>query len=109
MAQVRSGRLILAAVLAIFVYGMIAAMLGTILPSFHFPPDQAGNVALAQAIGLVIASLTAGPLIDNKGKKVALIIALGLIAFALYLLATAPPDAGTVAIYMFVLGFGGGM
>lgn len=109
MANVKSGRLILAAILAIFVYGMIAAMLGTILPSFRFTPDEAGNVALAQALGLVLASLSAGPLADNKGKKVALVISLALIAIALFLLATAAGDWTQVAIYMFILGFGGGM
>src|SRR4051812_44877147 len=109
MAQVRSGQLILAAVLAIFVYGMIAAMLGTILPSFRFPPEQAGTVALAQALGLIVASVAAGPVIDNRGKKVALVAGLGLIAVALFLLANAPAVYTTVAGYMFLLGIGGGI
>jgi fucose permease len=47
--------LILAAILAIFVYGMIAAMLGTILPDlsarFNLSPQQNGTIALMQAIG----------------------------------------------------------
>ena len=54
--------LITAAILAIFVYGMIAAMLGTILPDlskrFNLTPKQNGNIALAQAIGLIIASVS---------------------------------------------------
>ena len=109
MANVRSGQLIIAAILAIFVYGMIAAMLGTILPSFQFTPDQSGTIAMAQAFGLVLASLSAGPLTDNKGKKLALVISLGLIALALFLLANAERDATQVAMYMFLQGFGGGM
>ena len=109
MANVRSGQLIVAAILAIFVYGMIAAMLGTILPSFQFTPDESGSVALAQALGLVLASLSAGPLTDNKGKKLALVISLALIAVALFLLANAERDPTQVAIYMFIQGFGGGM
>jgi fucose permease len=109
MAPVRSGQLILAAILAIFVYGMIAAMLGTILPSFKFTPDQAGNVALAQALGLVLASLSAGPIADNKGKKLVIVSGLGLIAVALFLLANAEAQVGQVGFYMFILGFGGGM
>ena len=55
--------LILAAILAIFVYGMIAAMLGTILPAlsekFHLTPSQNGTIAFVQALGLMIASLPA--------------------------------------------------
>ena len=66
--------LILAAILAIFVYGMIAAMLGTILPDlssrFKLTPQQNGTIALMQAIGLIVASISVGPLIDNEGKKV---------------------------------------
>ncbi len=109
MAKVRSGQLILAAILAIFVYGMIAAMLGTILPSFHFNPEETGTVATAQAVGLIIASVSAGPLIDNKGKKVALVLGLALIAIALFLVANAPAVYTTVALYLFILGVGGGI
>ena len=51
--------LILAAILAIFVYGMIAAMLGTILPDlsarFQLTPKQNGTIASMQALGLIIA------------------------------------------------------
>src|SRR5688572_12852907 len=109
MANVRSGQLIVAAILAIFVYGMIAAMLGTILPSFQFTPDESGTVALAQALGLVLASLSAGPLTDNKGKKLALVISLALIAIALFLLANAERNPTQVGMIMFLQGFGGGM
>ena len=53
--------LIFAAIVAIFVYGMIAAMLGTILPDlsdrFHLTPTQNGTIAFAQALGLIIASV----------------------------------------------------
>ncbi len=109
MAQVSSGRLILAAVLAILVYGMIAAMLGTIMPTFQLTNEQNGNVALAQAIGLIVASLAAGPLIDNKGKKPALLLALALIAIALFLLPNAGSDYTMVRLCLFLQGFGGGI
>ena len=63
--------LIFAAILAIFVYGMTAAMLGTILPDlserFHLTPAQNGTIAFAQALGLMIASLAVGPLLDTQG------------------------------------------
>ncbi|MGE5645554.1 MAG: MFS transporter [Acidobacteriota bacterium] len=112
MKKISTARLILAAILAIFMYGIIAAMLGTILPSlserFGFTPEQNGNIALAQALGLIIASVSAGPLIDNKGKKTALVIGLGLIAVALGLLPTAG-GYGAVMAFLFLLGFGGGI
>ena len=103
--------LVLAAVLAVFVYGMIAAMLGTILPSlserFHLTPKQNGTIAMAQAFGLIIASLTAGPFIDNEGKKLGLAVGLALIAVALFLLPRSK-GYGFVVAYLFVLGLGGG-
>jgi fucose permease len=104
--------LILAAVLAIFVYGVIAAMLGTILPGlserFHLTPNQNGVIAFAQALGLMIASVGVGPLIDNEGKKIGLIIGLALIALALVALPKAR-GFGSIIALLFLLGLGGGV
>ena len=86
--------LILAAIVAIFIYGMIAAMLGTILPDlsdrFHLSPSQNGTIAFAQALGLIIASLGVGPLLDNEGKKFGLILGLAFISIALLALPRSP-------------------
>src|SRR5580704_6061275 len=104
--------LILAAILAIFVYGMIAAMLGTILPDlsarFKLTPSQNGTIASLQALGLIIASLGVGPLIDNEGKKAGLLIGLALIATALFAL---PRASGfrSILFLLFLLGVGGGI
>ncbi len=100
--------LILAATLAIFVYGLIAPILGALLPSYPLTPAQQGNLGLAQALGLVVASLSAGPVIDLKGNKLALVTGLSLITAALF----AAPNAGgygTLLIAYFVLGVGGGV
>jgi fucose permease len=104
--------LILAAILSILVYGVIAAMLGTVMPSFtalfHLSGEQNGNIALAQALGLVIASISVGPLIDTRGKKTALLGGLILITIAL---AGLPSAGGYTALMMlyFLLGLGGGI
>ena len=104
--------LIFAAILAIFVYGMIAAMLGTILPElserFHLTPTQNGTIAFVQALGLIIASLAVGPLLDTQGDKAGLILGLGCIAVALFLL---PRSTGfrPILLLMFLLGMGGGI
>jgi len=104
--------LILAAILAIFVYGMIAAMLGTILPDlsarFHLTPRQLGQIAFTQALGLIIASVGVGPLIDNEGKKIGLVLGLALITVALFAL---PQSKGfrSITVYLFLLGLGGGI
>ncbi len=104
--------LILAAILAIFVYGMIAAMLGTILPDlsarFQLTPQQNGTIAFCQAVGLIVASVGVGPLIDNEGKKAGLVLGLALITVALVLL---PRSGGfaSIATYLLLLGLGGGI
>jgi fucose permease len=104
--------LIFAAIVAIFVYGMISAMLGTILPElsdrFRLSPRQNGTIAFAQALGLIIASLGVGPLLDNEGKKLGLIIGLALIATALFAL---PRSSGfrSILFLLFLLGVGGGI
>ncbi len=104
--------LILASILAIFAYGMIAATLGTILPDlserFGLTPSQNGKIAFAQAIGLMIASLLVGPLMDNEGKKIGLVLGLALASVALLAL---PKSNGFAAItaLLFMLGLGGGI
>ena len=104
--------LIFAAILAIFVYGMIAAMLGTILPElserFHLTPTQNGTVAFVQALGLIMASLGVGPLLDTQGDKIGLILGLASIAVALLLL---PRSTGfrPILLLMLLLGIGGGI
>ena len=104
--------LIFAAILAIFVYGMIAAMLGTILPDlserFRLTPRQNGTIAFAQALGLMIASLAVGPLLDNEGDKIGLLLGLAFIAIAL---AGLPRSRGfgSIVVLLFLLGVGGGI
>jgi len=103
-----SSRIVFAAILAIFVYGVIAAMLGVLLASFNLTPEQNGNIALAQAIGMIIASLSAGPIIDKKGKKLALLTSLALIAGSLFLLRSSTGYEQQM-LWVFVLGLGGGI
>jgi fucose permease len=91
---------------------MIAAMLGTILPNlserFHLTPAQNGSIAFAQALGLIIASLSVGPLLDSEGKKIGLILGLALIAMALYALPRSP-GFRSILFLLFLLGAGGGI
>lgn len=104
--------LIFCAILAIFVYGMIAAMLGTILPDlsdrFHLTPTQNGTIAFAQALGLMIASLAVGPLLDTEGDKAGLILGLVFIALSLFALPRAG-GYGSIVFLLFLLGVGGGI
>jgi fucose permease len=103
--------MIFASIIAIFIYGMIAAMLGTILPDlsnrFKLSPSQNGTIAFAQAMGLVIASVSVGPLLDNEGNKVGIVLGLALIGIALVMLPRAP-GFRSIAVLLFLLGIGGG-
>ena len=103
--------LTLSAVLDIFVYGMIAAMLGTILPElskrFSLTPKQNANIAMAQAIGLMCGSFFVGPLNDVQGSKVGLLLGLGLITGALLGLKFVSSYGGAAG-FMLMLGTGGG-
>lgn len=111
MAKISSTRLMVAAILGLFIYGTIASMLGTLLPDlsarFHLTPEQNGSIASMQALGLMLASVTTGPLIDNKGKKTGLIIGMGLIVISLIGLPNST-GAGMIMVCMFILGLGGG-
>ena len=104
--------MIFASIIAIFIYGMIAAMLGTILPDlssrFKLSPSQNGTIAFVQALGLVIASVSVGPLLDNEGNKVGIVLGLVLIAIALFLLPRVP-GFKSILLLLFLLGVGGGV
>ncbi len=104
--------LIFAAIVAIFVYGMIASTLGTIMPDlsdrFNLTPKQNGTIAFVQALGLIIASVGVGPLLDSEGKKIGLILGLALIAIALYTLPRSP-GFRSILVVLFLLGVGGGI
>ncbi len=100
--------LILAATLAVFVYGLIAPILGALLPGYALTPGQEGALALTNALGLVLASLSAGPIIDTRGNKLALLSGLSLIVISL----VGAPNAGGftgLLIVFFILGLGGGI
>lgn len=100
--------LILAAILAIFVYGLIAPILGALLPTYGLTAGQQGMLAMVYAIGLIIASLSAGPVIDVKGNKLALLSGLILIIASLVAAPNAGGYNGLLVVYL-VLGLGGGV
>ncbi len=95
---------------SIFVWGSIATLLGSILPSLSARADlsiaQAGHVFLGNGLGLAVASLIAGPLIDVWGKRSVLLGGAALVAGSLlsFNLATTPAP---VVILAFTLGAGG--
>jgi fucose permease len=101
--------LILAAILGVLVYGVVASTWGTLSPTLGFNDAQNGAIAFAQAIGLAIASVSAGPLIDLRGKKTAMVGGLALIGASLGYLPSAGHDYTAVIVTLAVLGLGGGV
>ena len=101
--------LLAAVVLSILVYGIISSMLGSLLPTLGFTGEQSSTLALTQAVGLTLAALSAGPFIDMRGKKTAMVIGLGSMATALWLMPGASGNFWMAAALWFLLGLGGGV
>jgi fucose permease len=95
----------------IFVYGTVASLLGTLLPSlsahFHLSPEQNGYIAAVQAVGVALATLIAGPLMDSRGIKATLLGGLALMLSSLLGLLVAIGWT-TLIVAIFVLGTGSG-
>ena len=82
-------------------------MLGTLLPSYQLTGDQSDVLKSVNALGMVVSSLTAGPVVDVRGQKVALVTGLALVSLALFAAPNAGGYAGLLVVF-FVLGLGGG-
>ena len=106
----RDQKMMVAACMAIFVWGSIDSLLGAILPDLvrraSLTDSLAADVSVLNGIGLVIASLSVGPVLDRWGKKSVFLPALLLIAAALFGLHWAA-SFGPIAALAFALGLGG--
>ena len=76
--------LLIVAFLGIFLYGLLAALPGSVLPTLernqYLPSDtDVGNFLLINAVGAVLAYLVSGPIIDRIGKKFALLAGAALV------------------------------
>jgi fucose permease len=98
---------------AMFVFGIVLAILGTIfgLPEMrerlHVDLAQQGNVFLALFSGVFLSTVMVGPVIDSFGNKLVLTSSAMLVTLALALLSAAGSFA-SAAVAAFILGFGGG-
>ena len=68
----------------IFLYGLVAALPGSVLPTLErnqfLPNDSAiGTFLLINAIGAVLAYIVSGPIIDRIGKRFALLLGTALV------------------------------
>jgi fucose permease len=104
--------LILVACVVIFIYGMMASLLGTIVPSLGatlaLSNTQVGYLALAQGLGLAGTSLVAGAFMDRRGKKLGILVGLVLSLIGLGILSH-PTSLTLSVIAMMILGCGGSL
>ena len=97
----------------IFVFGIVMAVLGTLfgLPEMRqrlkIDLAQQGNVFLLLYVGILLATLVAGPVIDSIGNKVILVTSAVLVASGMAGFAYAHSFGGA-AIPAVLLGLGGG-
>jgi fucose permease len=109
--------LMFVAFFGIFVYGLLAALPGSVLPTLErggfLPSDKAiGDFLLINAVGAVLAYLASGPIIDRLGKKAALlfgalVVIVSMVGFALTV-SRVPPQSALFLVMAgaFVLGLG---
>jgi fucose permease len=76
--------LLMVAFLGIFLYGLLAALPGSVLPTLernqYLPGDSdVATFLLVNAVGAVLAYLVSGPIIDRVGKKFALLVGTTLV------------------------------
>ncbi|MGA9155500.1 MAG: MFS transporter [Candidatus Sulfotelmatobacter sp.] len=97
----------------IFVFGIVMAVLGTLfgLPEMRqrlqIDLSQQGNVFLLLYLGILLATLLAGPVIDSMGNKLILVTSAALMASGMAGFAYAHSFGGA-AISAVLLGLGGG-
>lgn len=104
--------LIAIAGIVIFVYGMLASMLGTIVPGLGerlgLSTLELSYLALAQGVGLAATSVWAGALMDRSGCKLGILAGLGAAIAGLTLLSH--PVSLVLGIgAMVLLGVGGSL
>jgi MFS transporter, FHS family, glucose/mannose:H+ symporter len=106
-------RLFVAAAMAMFLFGMLIALLGTLfgLPAMRerlgVDLAQQGDLFSILFIGLFVATAVVGPLLDRFGSKIVVVSGSAMVTAALAAFALAR-GFGAAAAAGLLLGFGGG-
>jgi FHS family glucose/mannose:H+ symporter-like MFS transporter len=100
------------ACLALLSFGIVIAMLGSVLPSLlpRFGMDKAAGGALfiLMNLGIVAGSIVFGPVVDRRGYKALVLAAAALLLLALEGIAFAP-TLGWLRTAVVLMGFAGGV
>ncbi len=104
-------RLIFSAWAGIFVFGLVMAILGAILPSLFgridFDKSEAGNLFFFMNLAMLGMAIVFGPIVDRFGYRIFLAVCALLVAISFLLFTLAPTYSFLVAAAV-VLGIGGG-
>jgi len=90
-----------------FVFGIVMAVTGALLPRLTIGLGQAGNLIFILSFSMLVAMLCLGPVIDRFGKKVPLAAGSVLVGAALALMAASRSYPSLLAAVA-MLGIGGG-
>ena len=116
MTEQRSGNqtsgsllLMIIAFVGIFLYGLLAALPGSVLPTLernqYLPNDSTvGTFLLINAIGAVLAYAISGPIIDRIGKKFALFLGSALVAVSMVGFALTVTKVGAASALFLIFG-----
>jgi len=104
-------KLMSSACAGMFVFGIVMAILGAIMPSLfekvQFNKSEAGNLFFTMNLAMLLMSLVFGPVVDRFGYKLFLIVCSFLVAFSLFLFTSASNYSMILAAAV-IIGFGGG-
>lgn len=105
-------RVFAAACLGLLLFGIVLTTLGTVLPSiterFDLARTDAGSLFSLMSLGIVVASVVFGPIVDRYGYRWLLTASAALVLLGLLGVAFAPAF-GILAPAVLVTGFGGGI
>lgn len=91
-----------------FIFGIVLFLVGSLLPTLHLSDAHAGSLGSIPLIGILAATILAGPILDIHGARQMLVAALILIAGSLALM----PSLNAfweLEICCLAYGFGGGI
>lgn len=91
-----------------FIFGIVLFLMGAVLPTLHVGSGHAVNLGSIPLIGILIATVFAGPILDLHGAKQMMIVALLLVAGSLAVL-PALRLYWQIGVCCFAYGLGGGI
>jgi MFS transporter, FHS family, glucose/mannose:H+ symporter len=93
-------------------FGIVLTTLGASLPNviarFGIDKGQAGSLLALMSFGILAGSMAFGPIVDRRGYKAMLLLALAAIAIGLEAIAFAP-SLGWLRVAVLLIGVGGGI